>query len=111
MIITELDAGDPEAPLAFAIFGGTSVPANRTLHALADEILKYRRALRLLARAIGCPAVTEAGTAGGCSVKTVLQRSSMIPGPLVIALTDAQLKIVQELARPLQRWQRDRFLQ
>jgi len=24
-----------------------------TLHALADEILKYRRALRLLARAIG----------------------------------------------------------
>ena len=44
-------------------------------------------------------------------MKTVLQRSSMIPGPLVIALTDAQLKIVQELARPLQRWQRDRFLQ
>jgi hypothetical protein len=29
----------------------------------------------------------------------------------VIALTDEQLKIVQELARPLQRWQRDRFLQ
>jgi hypothetical protein len=37
MVITELDAGDPEA----------------TLHALADEILKYRRALRLLATAIG----------------------------------------------------------
>jgi len=37
MVITELDAGDPEA----------------TLHALADEILKYRRAVRLLAKAIG----------------------------------------------------------
>jgi hypothetical protein len=37
MVITEFNAGDPEA----------------TLHALADEILKYRRALRLLARAIG----------------------------------------------------------
>jgi hypothetical protein len=37
MVITELDAGDPEA----------------TLHALADEILKYRRALRQLAQAIG----------------------------------------------------------
>ena len=36
-VITEFDAGDPEA----------------TLHALADEILKYRLALRLLARAIG----------------------------------------------------------
>jgi len=33
MVITEFDAGDPEA----------------TLHALADEILKYRLALRLLA--------------------------------------------------------------
>ena len=32
MVITEFDAGDPEA----------------TLHALADEILKYRQALRLL---------------------------------------------------------------
>ena len=37
MVITELDAGDPEA----------------TMHALADEILKYRLALRQLARAIG----------------------------------------------------------
>jgi hypothetical protein len=37
MVITEFDAGDPEA----------------TMHALADEILKYRRALRLLATAIG----------------------------------------------------------
>ena len=37
MVITEFDAGDPEA----------------TLHALADEILKYRRAMRLLAQAIG----------------------------------------------------------
>jgi hypothetical protein len=37
MVITEFDAGDPEA----------------TLHALADEILKYRLALRLLAKAIG----------------------------------------------------------
>ena len=36
-VITEFDAGNPEA----------------TLHALADEILKYRRVLRLLARAIG----------------------------------------------------------
>ena len=53
MVITEFDAGDPEATLAFATFGGTSVPANRTLHALADEILKYRQALWLLATAIG----------------------------------------------------------
>jgi hypothetical protein len=37
MVITEFDAGDPEA----------------TIHALADEILKYRLALRQLARAIG----------------------------------------------------------
>jgi hypothetical protein len=37
MVITEFDAGDPEA----------------TLHALADEILKDRLALRLLAKAIG----------------------------------------------------------
>ena len=37
MVITELDAGDPEA----------------TMHAMADEILKYRRAVRLLAKAIG----------------------------------------------------------
>jgi len=37
MVITEFDAGDPEA----------------TLHALADEVLKYRRAVRLLAKAIG----------------------------------------------------------
>jgi hypothetical protein len=37
MVITEFDAGDPEA----------------TLHALADEILKYRLALRLFAKAIG----------------------------------------------------------
>ena len=37
MVITELDAGDPEA----------------TMHALADEILKYRRAVSLLAKAIG----------------------------------------------------------
>jgi hypothetical protein len=37
MVITEFDAGDPGA----------------TLHALADEILRYRLALRLLAEAIG----------------------------------------------------------
>jgi hypothetical protein len=37
MVITEFDAGDPEA----------------TLHALAGEILEYRLALRLLAKAIG----------------------------------------------------------
>ena len=37
MVITEFDARDPEA----------------TLHALADEILKYRRAVGLLAKAIG----------------------------------------------------------
>jgi hypothetical protein len=37
MVITEFDAGDPDA----------------TLHALATEILKYRLALRLLAEAIG----------------------------------------------------------
>jgi hypothetical protein len=35
--IAELDAGDPEA----------------TLHALTGEILKYRRAVRLLAKAVG----------------------------------------------------------
>jgi hypothetical protein len=37
MVITEFDAGNPEA----------------TLHAMAAEILEYRRALRLLAQAIG----------------------------------------------------------
>src|SRR5262249_2726159 len=37
MVITEFDTGDPEA----------------TMHALADELLKYRRAIRLLAKAIG----------------------------------------------------------
>jgi len=37
MVITEFAAGDPDA----------------TMHALADEILKYRRALRLLADAVG----------------------------------------------------------
>jgi len=37
MVITEFDAGDPEA----------------TLHALAEEILKHRLALRQLVRAIG----------------------------------------------------------
>jgi|AmaraimetFIIA100_FD_contig_81_1319612_length_511_multi_3_in_0_out_0_1 hypothetical protein len=36
-VITEFDAGDPEA----------------TMHAHADEVLKYRRAVRLLAKAIG----------------------------------------------------------
>jgi hypothetical protein len=36
-VITEFDAGDPDA----------------TLHALAGEILRYRLALRLLATAIG----------------------------------------------------------
>ena len=42
MVITEFDAGDPEA----------------TMHAMADEILKYGRAVRLLAKAIGW---TDAG--------------------------------------------------
>ena len=37
MVITEFAAADPDA----------------TMHAMAEEILKYRRALRLLARAIG----------------------------------------------------------
>ena len=37
MVITEFDTGDPEA----------------TLHALAAEILNYRRAMRLLVEAIG----------------------------------------------------------
>jgi hypothetical protein len=37
MVVTEFDAGEPDA----------------TMHALADEILKYRRALRLLAQAVG----------------------------------------------------------
>ena len=43
MVITEFDAGDPDA----------------TMHALADEILKCRRALRLLAQAIGWAAVCD----------------------------------------------------
>ena len=46
MVITEFDAGDPEA----------------TMHALAGEILRYRQALRLLAQAIGW---TEAGAPFG----------------------------------------------
>ena len=37
MVITEFDAGDPDA----------------TMHAMATEILSYRRALRLLAQAVG----------------------------------------------------------
>ena len=37
MVVTEFDAGAPDA----------------TMHALADEILKYRRAVRLLAKAVG----------------------------------------------------------
>jgi hypothetical protein len=37
MVITEFDAGDPEA----------------TMHALADEIVRYRLALGLLAKAVG----------------------------------------------------------
>jgi hypothetical protein len=37
MVVTEFDAGNPEA----------------TMHAMAIEILKYRRAVRLLAKAIG----------------------------------------------------------
>src|SRR5215813_11679174 len=45
MVITEFDAGDPEA----------------TLHALAGEILRYRQALRVLAKAIGW---AEAGAPG-----------------------------------------------
>jgi hypothetical protein len=43
MVITEFDAGDPDA----------------TMHAVADEILRYRLALRLLATAIGW---ADAGT-------------------------------------------------
>jgi len=37
MVITEFDAGDPDA----------------TMHAMAEEILRYRQALRWLAMAIG----------------------------------------------------------
>jgi len=37
MVITEFDAGEPDA----------------TMHAMAGEILRYRQALRLLATAIG----------------------------------------------------------
>jgi hypothetical protein len=48
-VITEFDAGDPEA----------------TLHALADEILKYRRAPRLLARAIGWAGAVAASARTG----------------------------------------------
>ena len=46
-LITEFDVGDPEA----------------TLHALADEILKYRRALRLLATAIAAGDENRQGAA------------------------------------------------
>ena len=46
MVITEFDAGDSEA----------------TMHALAGEILKYRQALRWLAKAIG---LAEAGAPFG----------------------------------------------
>jgi hypothetical protein len=53
MVITEFDAGDPDA----------------TMHALADEILRYRLALRQLARAIG---LAEAGAPFGV----------LSPGPL-----------------------------
>src|SRR5262249_35600566 len=60
MVITELDAGDPEA----------------TMHALANEILRYREALRLLAAAIGW---ADAGAPFGLRVDSV--RSSG-PHPL-----------------------------
>jgi len=46
-LITEFDVGDPEA----------------TLHALADEILKYCRALRLLATAIAAGDENRQGAA------------------------------------------------
>jgi hypothetical protein len=39
MVITEFGAADPDP--------------EATMHAMADEILKYRRAVRLLAKAIG----------------------------------------------------------
>jgi hypothetical protein len=60
MVITELDAGDPEA----------------TLHALADEILKYRRAVRLLAKAIGW---ADAGAPFGMLGPGPLWRSRRMP--------------------------------
>jgi hypothetical protein len=55
MVITEFDAGDPEA----------------TLHALAGEILRYRLALRQLARAIGW---AEAGAPFGLFPDRPLRR-------------------------------------
>jgi hypothetical protein len=45
MVITEFDAGDPDA----------------TMHAMVGEILRYRQALRVLADAIGW---AEAGAPG-----------------------------------------------
>jgi hypothetical protein len=70
MVITEFDAGDPEA----------------TLHALADEILKYRRAVRLLAKAIGwagagAPFAIIAPVVIGIRGRELLGRAIIAPAP------------------------------
>ena len=76
MIIAELDAGDPEA----------------TLHALADEILKYRRAVRLLAEAIGW-----AGTGAPFAL--------ISPGPLWRPRRTPEMPDVAPQRRRLRAWQ------
>src|SRR5215472_11868607 len=76
MVITEFDAGDPEA----------------TMHALAAEILKYRRAVLLLAKAIGwadagAPFALIApgsGTGGGLPGEFARRRSGNGTGNLLI---------------------------
>jgi hypothetical protein len=79
MVITEFDTGDPEA----------------TLHALADEILKYRRAVRLLAQAdAGAPfALIAPGPLTGSDA-----RSSEMPDVLPPAAQRAHLNPL-DLAR------------
>jgi hypothetical protein len=58
MVITKFDAGDPEA----------------TMHALATEILKYRRAVRLLAKAIGWAGAGAPFARGRGSARDELRR-------------------------------------
>jgi hypothetical protein len=64
MVITEFDAGNSEA----------------TLYALADEILKYRRAVRLLAKAIGWADAGAPFGVAGPSPYWRPRRTSEMPG-------------------------------
>ena len=74
MVITEFDAGDPEA----------------TMHAMATEILEYRRAVRLLARAIGW---ADAGAPFGLlgpGPRWCPRRTPEVPDVGVLTLADAR---------------------